>query len=224
MKVAIYLRVSRIDLHPENQLLELERFAKAMGWDYEIFEEKESTRKTRPIKNKIFQEALQKKWDCIFVYKLDRWARSFQELINDINRLKQYKVEFRSLGDNIIVNDDPRNMLMIHILGAFAEFERAMIRERTMVGLERARAQGKKLGRPTKDGKKYSRPSRNQVSELMAKGLTVREIAKELKTSKYWAHTVIKEVREMSLSETKQESVGVLPNKTDLSDSVRLGQ
>lgn len=153
MKVAIYIRVSRIDLNPENQLLELEKFAKSMEWDYEIFEEKESTRKTRPIKQKIFQEALQKKWDMIFVYKLDRWARSLQELINDFNQLQLNKVRFRSLKDNIILDDDPRNMLMIHILGAFAEFEREMIRERTMAGLERAKMEGKRLGRPPK----YSR-------------------------------------------------------------------
>lgn len=150
MKVAIYVRVSRSDLNPENQQIELEKYATAMGWDYKIFEEKESTRKTRPIKLKILNEALKKQWDGILIYKLDRWARSLQELINDINRLAQQRVEFRSLGENIVVNDDPRNMLMIQILGAFAEFERAMIRERTLAGLARARAQGKKLGRPRK--------------------------------------------------------------------------
>lgn len=208
-RVAIYIRVSKIDLNPENQKLELERYAKAMNWNYTIFEEKESTRKTRPIKNQLFTEALKKRWDMIFIYKLDRWARSLQELMNDISRLQQAKVEFRSLGDNIIVNEDPRNMLMVHILGAFAEFERAMIRERTIAGLQRARAQGKKLGRPSKDGKEYSRPSRSQVSELMSKGMSVREIARELKTSRYWAHTVMKEVRNLGLSESKQDSGGV---------------
>lgn len=150
IKVAIYVRVSRIDLHPENQILELEQYAKAMGWDYKIYEEKESTRKTRPIKNEVFQLAVQKKVDLVLIYKLDRWARSLQELINDFNILQQHKVEFRSIKDNIVLNDDPRNMLMIQILGAFAEFERAMIRERTIAGLERARAEGKKLGRPRK--------------------------------------------------------------------------
>lgn len=150
MKVAIYIRVSRIDLNPENQRLELEKFAKAMEWDYKVFEEKESTRKTRPIKNQIFQDAIARKYDLILVWKLDRWARSLQELINDFNILQQNKIQFRSLKDNIILDDDPRNMLMIHILGAFAQFERAMIRERTLTGLARARAEGKTLGRPRK--------------------------------------------------------------------------
>jgi len=156
-RVAIYVRVSRIDLHPENQLIELERFSKSMGWDYAIFEEKESTRKTRPIKQEVLQRALKREFDTIFIYKLDRWARSLQELMNDITLLRQHKVEFRSLGDSITVNEDPRNMLMVHILGAFAEFERAMIRERTIAGLERARAQGKKLGRPKKGSKRKTK-------------------------------------------------------------------
>ena len=150
MKVAIYCRVSRIDLNPENQKLELLQYAKAMGWDYIVFEELESTRKTRPIKKDIFNRACRREYDIILVYKLDRWARSLQELIYDLSILGQHKVKFISLKENITLDDDPRNMLMIHMLGAFAEFERAMIRERTIAGLERARSQGKKLGRPKK--------------------------------------------------------------------------
>jgi DNA invertase Pin-like site-specific DNA recombinase len=153
MKAAIYCRVSKIDQNPENQKIELEQYAKAMGYVYEVFEEQESTRKTRPIKNQIFQDAVERKIDMILVWKLDRWARSLQELINDLNVLQQNKVQFVSLKDNIKLDDNPGNMLMIHILGAFAQFERSIIRERTMAGLERARREGKILGRP----KKYSR-------------------------------------------------------------------
>ncbi len=148
MKCAIYIRVSRVDLNPENQKIELENYAKAQKWEYEIFEEKESTKKTRPIKNNIFQDACMRKYDVILIWKLDRWARSLQELINDLEILKQHKVRFVSLRDNIVLDDDPRNMLMIQMLGAFAQFERAMISERTIAGLERAKKQGKKLGRP----------------------------------------------------------------------------
>jgi len=148
MKCVIYIRVSRVDLNPENQRIELENYAKAQKWEYEIFEEKESTKKTRPIKNNIFQDACRRKYDVILIWKLDRWARSIQELINDLEILKQHKVKFISLRDNIILDDEPRNMLMIQMLGAFAQFERAMISERTIAGLERAKKQGKKLGRP----------------------------------------------------------------------------
>jgi len=148
MKVAIYCRTSKIDQNPENQKIELEKYAKAMGYDYKIFEEQESTRKTRPVKNEIFQDALRKKWDLILVWKLDRWARSMQELINDLELLRQNNVQFKTLKENIVLDDNPTNKLMINILSAFAQFERDIIRERTMAGLERARQQGKKLGRP----------------------------------------------------------------------------
>jgi DNA invertase Pin-like site-specific DNA recombinase len=148
MKVAIYCRTSKIDQNPENQKIELEKYAKAMGYDYKIFEEQESTRKTRPVKNDIFQDALRKKWDLILVWKLDRWARSMQELINDLELLRQSNVQFKTLKENIVLDDNPTNKLMINILSAFAQFERDIIRERTMAGLERARQQGKKLGRP----------------------------------------------------------------------------
>lgn len=150
MKVAIYCRVSTIDQNPENQKIELERFAKAMGWEYELFEEKESTRNTRPVKNEIYQQALRKKYDLILVWKLDRWARSMSELVNDFNILRSNKVQFRTLKENIILDDNPANSLMINIFSAFAEFERAVIRERTLAGLSRAKAQGKTLGRPRK--------------------------------------------------------------------------
>jgi len=148
MKVAIYCRTSKIDQNPENQKIELEKYAKAMGYDYKIFEEQESTRKTRPVKNDIFQDALRKKWDLILVWKLDRWARSMQELINDLELLRQSNVQFKTLKENIVLDDNPTNKLMINILSSFAQFERDIIRERTMAGLERARQQGKKLGRP----------------------------------------------------------------------------
>lgn len=150
MKVAIYCRVSKIDMNPENQKLELEKYCQAMGFEFTTFEELESSRKTRPIKNQLFQDAIIKKYDLILVWKLDRWARSLQELINDFNVLKANKVQFQSLKDNIKLDDNPSNMLFIHILGAFSEFERAIIRERTLSGLARARSQGRIGGRPRK--------------------------------------------------------------------------
>ena len=156
IKVAIYCRVSTIDQTPENQKLELERYAKAMGWDYEIFEEIESSRNTRPIKNKIYQEACRKEWDMIFVWKLDRWARSIQELINDFTVLRNNRVQFRTLRENIVLDDNPANQLMVNIFCAFADFERAVIKERTLSGLARARAQGKILGYPK--GRKRTLP------------------------------------------------------------------
>ncbi|KKL48438.1 hypothetical protein LCGC14_2325560 [marine sediment metagenome] len=156
IRVAIYVRVSRRDLNPENQLLQLEEYAKQKGWDYEIFEEIESTRKTRPIKEKVLQLVREGKIDGVLIYKLDRWARSLQELIMNIT-------EITNRGKQFIVLTQPfdttssAGMLMMQILGAFAEFEREIIRERTLAGLDRARAKGVKLGRPRKAVKKHGR-------------------------------------------------------------------
>lgn len=156
MKVAIYVRVSRRDLHKENQIIQLEEHAKMKGWDYEIFEEVESTRKTRPVKEKVLQLIRDGKIDGVLIYKLDRWARSLQELIMNIT-------EITNRGKQFIVLTQPfdttssAGMLMMQILGAFAEFEREIIRERTIAGLDRARARGVKLGRPRKAIKKHGR-------------------------------------------------------------------
>jgi len=149
-RVCVYCRVSLKDgtQTTENQKLDLVRYAEAMGWDYEVFEEQESSRKTRPIKNKLFQETIEKKWDGILVWQLSRWARSLQELVNDLDVLKTNKAEFFSLKDNIRLSDSAVDQLLINVLGAFSQFERDVIRERTLCGLARAVASGKKLGRP----------------------------------------------------------------------------
>jgi DNA invertase Pin-like site-specific DNA recombinase len=152
MRIAIYIRVSRDDLNLDNQRLPLIEFAKLKGWEYEIFEEKESTRNTRPIKEELLKQIRLSKFDGVLVYKIDRWARSLQELIMNIDELKGRNKHFIALTQPIDTSSS-MGMFTLQILGAMAEFEREMIRERTMAGLDRARAKGIKLGRP----KKYSR-------------------------------------------------------------------
>jgi len=147
MKIAIYIRVSRSDLNLDNQKQALERFCQEKGHEYMVFAETESTRKTRPIKEEVMASMRKGQFDAVLVYKLDRWARSLQELIMNIEELKNRGKGFIVLTQPIDTTSSS-GMLMFQILGAFAEFEREMIRERTMAGLDRARAQGKKLGRP----------------------------------------------------------------------------
>lgn len=152
MKVAIYCRVSKGDLKPENQRLQLESYAKQKNWEFETFEETESSRKTRPIKEEILLRIRKGEFDGILIYKLDRWARSLQELIMNVT-------EITNRGKQFIVLTQPfdttssAGILMMQILGAFAEFEREIIRERTIAGLNRARSQGKILGRHRLDCK-----------------------------------------------------------------------
>jgi len=149
MKVAIYVRVSRTDQVLENQINPLVEYCERMKWDYEIFREKESTRKTRPVQWALYNRLLKKEFDGLLFYKLDRWARSLRELVTHMEELNNKGVNVVSYTENIDLNT-PTGKLMLHFIGAFAQFERSMIRERTLAGLARAKAQGKKLGRPRK--------------------------------------------------------------------------
>jgi len=157
MKAAIYCRVSkRKEQTTENQILILEEYAKKSGWDSTFFIEEETSRKTRPVKQMLLEKLRQKKYDLVCVLKLDRWARSLQELIIDITELYERGIPFISVREGIDLST-PTGKLYFHIMASFAEFERDLIRERTMDGLARAKARGIKLGRPRKAIKKQGR-------------------------------------------------------------------
>lgn len=150
MKYAIYVRVSkRKDQCTENQELILVDFARKMGYEFEIFREEESTRKTRPVKNELLKRLRLKDFDGLLILKLDRWGRSLQELVMDFTELQNKHVILISLRDNLDLST-PSGMLQFQIFAAFCEYERAIIRERTLDGLDRARSQGRIGGRPRK--------------------------------------------------------------------------
>lgn len=155
MKIAIYCRVSTRDQNPENQKSALEEYARRSGWEFETFEETESSRKTRPIKQDILRRLRQFEFDGVCVWKLDRWARSLTELVLEVQELHDKGLAFISLKDNIDLTT-ASGKLMFHMIAAFAEFERSVIKERTLLGLDEAKANGKKLGRPagSKDKKR----------------------------------------------------------------------
>lgn len=148
-KYALYARVSTSEQSTEQQVDRLVQYANRMGYDYEVIEEQESTRKTRPKKYELMQRLRAGDFDGVIIYKLDRWARSLQELIYEIEELHTKKIDFVSMTDGIDLSSST-GKLQFQILSAFAEFERNLISERTKEGLRRARKNGKKLGRPRK--------------------------------------------------------------------------
>lgn len=141
----------------ENQKIRLIEYAERNGYSYDVFEETESTRKTRPVKQALLAKLRQGQYDAAVVYKLDRWARSSTELILDTKELLDKGVAFVSVSDNLDFST-AAGKLHFQILSAFAEFERELIRERTIEGLRRAKMQGKQAGRPK--GSKDSKPRR----------------------------------------------------------------
>jgi putative DNA-invertase from lambdoid prophage Rac len=156
-KLALYIRVSTAEQTVENQRIRLIEYAEKYDAVFDIFEEVESTRKTRPVKQALLSRLRKNEYSAVIVYKLDRWARSSTELILDTKELLDKNVGFISLSDNLDFST-AAGKLQFQILSAFAEFERELIRERTIEGLRRAKQQGKPTGRPK--GSKDNKPRR----------------------------------------------------------------
>lgn len=170
-KVALYARVSMSNgtQTTENQKIRLEEFARLKGWEYDIYEETESTRKTRPVKQSLLERLRKNEYDSVVIYKLDRWARSSTELILDTKELLDKGIGFISISDNLDFST-AAGKLHFQILSAFAEFERELIRERTIEGIRRAKLRGKSPGRPK--GSKDKKPRRKS-------GYILREASKK---------------------------------------------
>ena len=147
MKVAIYCKISAQDERLERQRADLEAYAKRMGYEYEVFEEKDSSRGGRPIKQALLKRLRAKEFDGLVIWKLDRWAKNLSELIPEIKELLSKQIFFISLKDSIDLSGENARQAF-HIVSALTEFERASVRERVKLGLERAKRAGKKLGRP----------------------------------------------------------------------------
>lgn len=154
MKAALYCRVSREDLHNANQLQILELRCKKEGWEFVAFQEEESSRKTRPIKQAMLQRLRAGEFDVLLFTRLDRFARSMAELVMDVEQLVDSGVRVLVVQQGLDFSKgegfNSISRLQLQIFGAFAEFERELIRERTLEGLARARSEGRIGGRPRK--------------------------------------------------------------------------
>lgn len=153
MKTALYARVSTADQDPENQLIELRRFAAANGWahveefvDFAV----SGGRESRPALDRLMGAARRRRIKRLVVWRLDRFGRNLRHLVTAIDELGACGVEFVSLGENI-QTETAAGRLQFHILSCMADFERGRGRERTLLGLQKARLAGKRLGRPRRN-------------------------------------------------------------------------
>jgi DNA invertase Pin-like site-specific DNA recombinase len=112
--------------------------------------------------------------DLVAVWKLDRLGRSLANLLGTLDELGHHGVGFVSLRDAGIDTTSPTGRLLLQLMGAFAEFERGLIQERVKAGVERAKARGKKLGRPPK---LITPEAVRAAQQLLAEGWSVREAA-----------------------------------------------
>lgn len=178
-RVALYARVSTVNGNqdPEMQLAELREYAGRRGLT--IFEEYvdhgvSGSKESRPALNRMMIDARRRKFDAVLVWKIDRLGRSLKHLVVTLADLNEVGVAFISLRDNLDLST-PSGRLMFQIIGAMAEFERALIQERVRAGLRNAKAKGKRIGRPRQ------RVDPAKVLELRNQGLSWRDISQNLK-------------------------------------------
>lgn len=177
MRVATYSRVSTShhDQNPQVQVEELRRYCSGREWNIseEIVDHGISGAITnRPGLRRLLELARAKKIDVIVIVKLDRLFRSLKHLVTTLDELQELGVIFIAVKDNVDYTS-PSGRLLVQVLGSLAEFEKSLLRERTKMGLEFARSQGVKLGRPSKG-------DLSRIPGLRAKGMSYREIRQEI--------------------------------------------
>jgi DNA invertase Pin-like site-specific DNA recombinase len=195
-RVALYARCSTANgqQDPEMQLRELRDYVASRGWQItDVYTDAgvSGSKDSRPALNRLMADAGRRKFDVILVWKLDRFGRSLRHLVNALAELEAIGIAFVSLRDNLDLAT-PSGRLMFQIIGAMAEFERELIRERVKAGLRNARAKGKHLGRPRVFA------SHSRIETMRASGNSWRSIAKELGISMGTARRAVQSRVEMA--------------------------
>jgi len=176
MRAALYSRVSTTVQHVQPQIDEMREYCAHRGLqitgeysDHGVSGSKDS----RPSLNRLMVDAGQRKFDIVIVVKIDRWGRSLKHLVVSLAELASLGVSFISLRDNIDLST-ASGRLMLQIIGAMAEFERELIRERVIAGQQRAMARGTRFGRP------LVIVDVERIRAARAKGTSWQAIAQEL--------------------------------------------
>lgn len=176
-KVALYVRVSTDKQSVDSQLHELQKFCESRNYEvFKIYSDVASGAKSqRPMLNELLEDARKNKFDIVCAYRFDRIARSSKMLIDLLTEFEHLGIDFISYNENVDTSS-PLGKAMFTVIGAMAELERNIIRERVRAGVATAKSKGKRLGRPiSRDDQK--------IAELRNQGFSIRKIASTLNTS-----------------------------------------
>ena len=172
-KAALYLRVSTDRQTAENQLDDVHRLVVARGFEPVMYQEVESAVKARPVLDRMMADVRAGRVQAVAVWALDRLHRSMTGAINVVLELDRLGVQVMSVREAWLDTASPVRPLLVAIFGWVAEQERARLIERTKAGLERARRQGKRLGRPP-----ASPVLLHAARDLVLEGVPVAEAAR----------------------------------------------
>lgn len=189
MKLALYARVSTDGQNPEVQLASLRVHAAQRAW--EIVEEFvdhgfSGAKERRPALDRLMKAVWTGRFQAVLVWRFDRFARSVKHLLTALEQFRSLNVHFISLQEQFDTST-PIGHAMFTIIGAMAQLERDIVRERVKAGLAQAKAKGVKLGRPT------VRIDCTEVALLQGQGCSLPEIARRLRCSR---STVKRRLRE----------------------------
>lgn len=180
-KVVIYTRVSTDKQTVENQVKELMEYCKRCNYEIvKIYKDEGISgikgREERSGLDEMMKDAIHKKFDMLLCYSICRLSRSLKQLITIMNTLNELKIDMFFSVQSIDTTTSAGKMIF-NIFGSLAEFERELLRDRIKSGINRARSQGKKLGRKTKINESLI----TAVKLLKEKGMGIKNISKELK-------------------------------------------
>jgi DNA invertase Pin-like site-specific DNA recombinase len=178
-RVVLYLRVSTGGQTTQNQRLELAAVAERAGWEIaRIYEDVgisgSKGRDKRPGYDELLRDATKRRFDLVAAWSVDRLGRSLQDLVGFLRELHELGIDLY-LHQQGLDTTTPSGKAMFQMMGVFAEFERAMIRERVSAGLARAKAQGKQLGRP-----RIALELEQRIRDARAGKQGIKAIAREL--------------------------------------------
>jgi DNA invertase Pin-like site-specific DNA recombinase len=184
-RAAIYVRVSTAEQETDMQEAELREYSENRGWSVIVYRDKASGAKNdRPALNALLSDMRKRKFDVVIVWSLDRLARSLKHLLSIAEECQSLGADLVSLKQNVDTTI-PAGKLTFSVLGAVAEFEREMLRERVRAGMAQAKRAGKRVGRPAR--RQFHSSEIERMKALRTKGVSVRKLAADFQTTQWMA-------------------------------------
>jgi putative DNA-invertase from lambdoid prophage Rac len=183
-RAAIYVRVSTAEQDTDLQETELREYCQRRGWESILYRDRgqSGAKQDRPALNTLLVDLRKRRVDVILVWSLDRLARSLKQLLTISEECRSLGVDLVAVRQSIDTTL-PAGRLTFQILGAVAEFERELLRERVRAGMAHARRAGKRIGRPAL--RHFGAGELERIRSLRTQGASVRRLAKDFATTQW---------------------------------------